>query len=176
MDQIIKQSPPLGLGRVPLSNRCCPRPQKHGIAKEDRPFFPTWASTKQLVKAECQASGPKEEIHRVSDKVGGLLSSSCPSQLPRNECQRKYIKSSSKATEYNPADELYSVMFKAKQEDPQSIFVRDVRVLPDPALVLASDYQLDDLVRFGTNSVDYSVLAIDPTFSLGVIEEAIVLQ
>ena len=97
MDQIIKQSPPLGLGRVPLSNRCCPRPQKHGIAKEDRPFFPTWASTKQLVKAECQASGPKEEIHRVSDKVGGLLSSSCPSQLPRNECQRKYIKSSSKA-------------------------------------------------------------------------------
>jgi len=144
-----------------------PRPQKHGNVKEDRPFFPTWANTKQLVKTKCQASGSKEAIHRVSDKVGGLLSSSCPGQLPRNECQMKYIKSSSKATEYNPADELYSVMFKTKQEDPQSIFVRDVRVLPDPALVLASDYQLDDLVRFGTNSVDYSVLTIDPTFSLG---------
>lgn len=144
-----------------------PRPQKHGNAIEDRPFFPTWASTKQLVKTECQTCGPKETVHRVSDKVGGLVSSSCPGQLPRNERQVKYVRSASKATEYNPADELYSVMFKAKQEDSQSMFVQDVRVLPDPALVLANDYQLDDLVRFAANPLGHCVLTIDPTFSLG---------
>ena len=144
-----------------------PRPEKHGNAHEDKPFFSTWASTKQLVKTECQTSGPKEAFYRVSDKVGGLLSSSCPGQLPRNERQMKYSRSTFKATHYNPADELYSVMFRAKQEDAQNMFVRDIKVLPEPALILSSDYQLDDLVRFATNPTDHCILTIDPTFSLG---------
>ena len=33
--------------------------------------------------------------------------------------------------------------------------------------VLATDQQLDDLVRFATNNARFCVLAIDPTFSLG---------
>ena len=64
----------------------------------------------------------------------------------------------------NPADELYSIMFKARQE--LITFVRDIKVLPEPAIILALDYQLDDLVRFATND-DHCVLTIDPTFSLG---------
>jgi len=75
------------------------------------------------------------------------------------------VKSSLK--EFNPADELYSVMFQAKQEDVSNSFVRDMKVLPEPAVILASDYQLDDLVRFGTNPIEYCVFTIDPTFSLG---------
>jgi len=39
--------------------------------------------------------------------------------------------------------------------------------LPEPAIILASDYQLCDLVCFGTNSTEHCVLTIDPTFSLG---------
>ena len=61
-------------------------------------------------------------------------------------------------------------MFQAKQEDTACAFIRDIKVLPDPAIVLASDYQLSDLVRFGTSSVQHCVLTIDPTFSLGEFE------
>ena len=118
-----------------------------------------------MIKLECQASGPKQTVHRVSDQIGGLLSSSCPGKLPRNERQAKHAKSVLK--EFNPADELYSVMFQAKQEDVSNSFVRDMKVLPEPAVMLASDYQLDDLVRFGTNSTEHCVFTIDPTFSLG---------
>lgn len=65
------------------------------------------------------------------------------------------MKSVVKSNEYNPADELYSVMFQAKQEDSSSKFVRDIKVLPEPAVVLASEYQLDDLVHFGTRESKY---------------------
>ena len=37
----------------------------------------------------------------------------------------------------------------------------------EPAIVLASDQQLHDLVRFGTSSQEFGVITIDPTFSLG---------
>ena len=101
-----------------------------------------WPSTKEMIKSECETAGPKQAIHCVSEKVGGLMSSSCPGQLPRNERQARYSKSVAMCSEYNPADELYSIMFQAKQEDASCTFIRDIKVLPDPAIVLASDYQL----------------------------------
>ena len=57
-------------------------------------------------------------------------------------------------------------MFQAKQEDVANCFVHDMKVLPEPAVIVASDYQLDDLVWFGTNSSEHCVFTIDPTFSL----------
>ncbi len=130
-----------------------PKPQKHGNAIEDKPFFPTWASTKQLVKTECQSSGPKQAVHRVSDKVGGLMASSCSGQLPRNERQAKYVKSSSKATEYDPADERYAVMFKAKQDDAQSLLRRELQSMiafgtdGEEALANAFGHEFQSAVR-----------------------------
>ena len=44
-----------------------PKAQRHGNAKRDEPFYPSWVSTKELIKLECQASGPKQTVHRVSD-------------------------------------------------------------------------------------------------------------
>ena len=95
------------------------------------------------------------------------MSSSCPGQLPHNERQARYSKSVVISSEYNTADELYSIMFQAKQEDMGHAFVRDIKVLPDPAIVLASDYQLRDLVRFGTDKREHCILTVDPTFCLG---------
>lgn len=51
-------------------------------------------------------------------------------------------------------------MFQAKQEDISNSFVRDMKVLPEPAVMLSSDYQLDDLVRFGTNSSEHCVFTV----------------
>lgn len=72
-----------------------------------------------------------------------------------NYLEVKHTKSVLK--ELNPADELYLVMFEAKQEEVSNTFVRDMKVLPEPAVMLASDYQLNDLVRFGTNSTKHCV-------------------
>jgi hypothetical protein len=94
-----------------------PKVQKHGNAIEDSPFYPTLPSTQKLIKAGCQQFGPKQAFHYISASVGGILSLSTPGELPRNERQIKYASKVSKSRDYNPADELYSVMFRAKQED-----------------------------------------------------------
>ena len=56
---------------------------------------------------------------------------------------------------------------KAKQEDTEVKFIRAVKVIPDPALVLATNSQMNDLVRFSTCSSQFCILTVDRTFSLG---------
>jgi len=150
--------------QIPLN--FTPQIVKHGNSKRDLPFFPTWPSTKEMIKCESSC-GPKETMSRVCSRAGGIQAAAAPGQLPRNERQVKYLKHAAKSFSYTPADELYSVMFQAKQEDQNNTFVRDIKVLPDPAILIAKDYQLDDLVRFSTNSTEHCILTIDPTFSLG---------
>lgn len=61
------------------------------------------------------------------------------------------------------------MMQQAKSGDR---FVRDIKAAPEPAIVVASDRQLDHLARFcGTPSgAECSILTVDPTFSLGDFE------
>lgn len=60
-------------------------------------------------------------------------------------------------------------MQKAKTEDP---FVRDIKATPDPAIVVCTDRQLDDIVRFCAtpNGLSASILTVDPTFNLADFE------
>ena len=58
-------------------------------------------------------------------------------------------------------------MFRAKQEEKDSKFIRALKVLPDPAIVLATDRQLHDLACFCTDPHNFCVMTVDPTFSLG---------
>ena len=39
-------------------------------------------------------------------------------------------------------------------------------MVPEPAVVVATDRQLDD-VRFCTASTEFSILTVDPTFNVG---------
>ena len=45
-----------------------------------------------------------------------------------------------------------------------AIFVSGVKAVPEPMCVLATDLQLDEMVRFCTDPTQFSVLCIDPTF------------
>ena len=58
-------------------------------------------------------------------------------------------------------------MQRAYSEDPGSKFIRSICAAPDPAIVLAEDHQIADLVRFCTSGIKFGILAVDPTFSLG---------
>ena len=45
-------------------------------------------------------------------------------------------------------------------------FIRSIRAT-DPAIVLVDDTQITDMVRFCTSSIEFGILTVDPTFSLG---------
>ena len=152
-----------------------PKIASHGNSKDrTKEYHTTWASTREIIKSEPSCSGPKATVASVSTKVGGLLDTSCPGQLPRSERQVTYVRQKSKClplsfpqSSWNPADELYTVMFQAKQEDSNQHFIRDMKVLPEPAIILATEQQLKDLLRFCTNPSQFGILTVDPTFSLG---------
>ena len=144
-----------------------PEIQPHGNSKDKSPYYPTLPSTCHVIKSEATRCGPKQAVSRVTAQVGGVMSITSPGQLPRNERQMKYFAKVSKSNP-NAVDELYSVMYEAKQQD--SSFIRDMKVLPEPAIILCSDYQLDDLIRFGCSDKEHCVVTVDPTFSLGSFE------
>ena len=70
-------------------------------------------------------------------------------------------------------DPLFTLMMMCKEgessKSPDS-FVRIVTGAPFPMMMLAFDWTLEDLVRFCTPSAAFSILGIDPTFSLGAFD------
>ena len=143
----------------------------HGNSKSNQPFFPTLPSTKALIEAQSQRSGPKETLNVVSTKLGGVVNARSASQLPRNERQVSYIQSRSKPhASSSGSDEMFEMIQQAKLGDSTGMFVRETRASPEPAFVLARDRQLDDLVRFCTNPSVFSILTVDPTFNLGAFD------
>ena len=65
------------------------------------------------------------------------------------------------------SNELYSIMLQAHLEDGDKKFIRDVKAYPKPAIFLASEQQLLEIERFCCDSTDFSIMTVDPTFSLG---------
>ena len=66
----------------------------------------------------------------MSSKVRSLLTVTSPGQLPRNEWQMKHAAKVSQSLSCNPVDELYAIMFEAKQQDASMSFICDMKVLP----------------------------------------------
>lgn len=59
-----------------------PKPVPHGNSRGSKPFFSTLPSTMAMIKPECEKSGPKQVIQRVSSNMGGVLSATDMCQLP----------------------------------------------------------------------------------------------
>ena len=140
----------------------------HGNSSEKKPFFPTWCSTMVKIKEESSNKGPREIVEVVSRQAGGIVGAIAPGQLPRDEKQISNVKRRiQQGTMDSVADELFVVMQRAYAQDTTNKFIRDIKMAPEPAIVLADDQQLVDLQRFCTSSLDFGVLTVDPTFSLG---------
>jgi hypothetical protein len=67
-----------------------------------------------------------------------------PGQLLRGEQQVRNLKHTFKS-KFDDADELFTVMQSCKSGD---CYVRAVKAALDPAILIASDQQLNDMVRF----------------------------
>ena len=145
----------------------------HGNSKTAQPYFPTLPSTTMDIKKKCVSSGPKEVVSNIENSAGGILDATYPGQLPRNEQQISNFKrhtpvsTGQKLSCQTKSNELYSIMLQAHLEEGSEKFIRDVKAYPEPAIVLASEQQLLDLERFCCDSSHYSILTVDPTFSLG---------
>ena len=134
-----------------------------------------------MIKQECGSSGPKNVIAKVSSKVGGVLSASDACQLPCDEQQVTQAKrrlmnkscSFSGQDRVSADDELTIVMQKAFMEDNSKQFVREMKTLREPAIIVSLDRQLDDLTRFCTDE-KFGILTVDPTFSLGAFDVTVV--
>ena len=131
-----------------------PKVLPHGNSKSKKPFYPTLPSTMSAIKAECQSGGPKEVLGKVSASVGGILAAQDACELPRGEQvsdlkrrQKQPLNMSGSCQGY---DELAVVMQKAFLEDQSHHFIRDIRMLREPAIIVEIDRQLDDLVKFCT--------------------------
>lgn len=158
--------------------------KSHGNSKKGTPFHPMWSSTKQEIEDKCITAGPKHVVSRVSNSAGGVLKAITPGQLPRDEKQVSNFRSralTSARLSLVPgvhrdaaADDLFVVMQKAFTEDPYRKFIRAVNAAPEPAVVVATNQQLQDLARFCTSPFEFSVLTVDPTFSLGEFDVTLI--
>ena len=150
-----------------------PKVMPHGNSKSESPFIGTLPSTSKAIKDKCSSLGPKAVVASVGESAGGILNANYPGELPRSELQvsnykcRVLINNDSRTPTCSKDNELYAVMLQAHLEDKDKKFIRDVKVFPEPAIVLATDQQLFDIERFCCNPTEFSVLTVDPTFSLG---------
>lgn len=154
-----------------VPNGFIPKIASHGNSKCDKPFYATLPSTAQLIKSKCSNAGPKEVVASVSSNVGGIVGASYPGELPRNEDQVSKFKKRKPCTgitsgiQDTVCNDLYTVMLQAHLSDQK--FSRDIKAYPEPAIIIANERQLNDVARFCCNPFEFSVLTVDPTFSLG---------
>ena len=126
----------------------------------------------EMMKKGAENSSPKEAVSTVYKKQGGMMEATSIDELPRNRQQISNIRSkfsanSSICSNKGLRDPLFMVMEQIKLCQSGDKCVRVVTACPEPMCILASDHQLADLSRFGTDPSLFSVLSIDPTFSLG---------
>ena len=150
-----------------LPSNFTPTIVSHGNSKYSKSFFPTLPSTSACIKEKCSHSGPKQVIADLDCLSGGLVDASYPGQLARSEQQVTYYKRRSTSSGSSEANDLYSIMLQAQMEEKGKKFIRDVKTYPEPAIVVATEQQLFDVERFCCNPEMFSILTVDPTFSLG---------
>ena len=143
----------------------------HGNCKRSKqPYYRTLPSTIKTLKEEAENCAPKAVVNSVYKKSGGIMNAHSVGALPRNREQVSNIRrgtDNSICSNKGVHDPLFLVMEQSKHCKLGDKFVRVVTGSPEPMCVLATDQQLDDLVRFSTNNSRFGVLSIDPTFSLG---------
>ena len=74
--------------------------------------------------------------------------------------------SSSIGNVYASSYELGVAMQQAFTEDTSNQFIHDVKCLREHAVVVATARQLNDIMRFCAPPSNFSIMTVDPTFSL----------
>ena len=142
----------------------------HGnVKKSNSSYYRSRPSTLQSIKEKAkERKGPSQVYDEVFEDAGGLLGFQSHRVLPRNRQQVMISDVKRNAKPKKDKDEMSELIkmsrLKASQLKP---FIRRVQVTPEPSCIVASDGQLNDLVRFCTTQfLPASVLCIDTTFNI----------
>ena len=150
--------------------------KQHGRSKRDvgRPFKQTAFSVRETLKQRTLSVPPSAALSAQLCESGGMAVARAAASVPRNYKQAENFRSLSRKErkEYSlwSKDVLSSMMQQCKlsAEVDGKPFVRRVQGAPEPLLLLATEKSLQDLERFCCSDRPHnSVLAVDPTFSLG---------
>ena len=117
-----------------------------------------------------RTKGAFSSIRRSFEDAGGLLGFQSHGVLPRNRQQISDVKRNAKPKK--DKDEMCKLIEMSRLEASQlKPFMRRVQVTPEPSCIVASDRQLNDLVRLCTTQfrqfLPASLLCIDTTFNNG---------
>ena len=135
----------------------------HGNSHTSDPYFRTSASTLKSTKSSLKSSLPKEIIQKISREKGGELVAKSIGQLPRN---RQQVYNANK--QLKSQDLIHNLILELQNlEKSNSHFIRELKLSPEPSVIMASDYQLAELEAFCTDPDYHCILGIDPTFNLG---------
>ena len=134
----------------------------HGNSLTNKPFYRTQPST---IQDGCTSKSVPLLYDALFEKAGGLEHSSTASAEPRNKMQ---IYNAKKSKTPSSGHNLYDLLelLKRHQAD-NSGFLKEVTLSSTPSALLATQQQLDNLVRFCCQSTSFSVMGVDATFNLG---------
>ena len=149
----------------------------HGNRKDDsQPYFRTASSAMKDMSERSKFHKPKKVEHDMWKEQGGMAWVENISEVPRNRQQIYDIKRRNVAASNCSIDgvtsgsdhEVYDIIaiFNEHQRPKDKGFIRDYKLAPF-GVVLASEKQLHDVVRFCTNPDQISILGIDSAFNIG---------
>ena len=142
----------------------------HGNSKAAKPFTRTKPSTINALRQNLEKYQPNEALAKTRKEMGGCFSNTSEASLPRGQTQAYNLKRTSTNNTFvsggkRSKDEMTTLNWYAKTEGKN--FVRMQEIADEPLILIATENQLDDLVRFCTSEIDFSYLSVDPTFNFG---------
>lgn len=143
-------------------------PTVHGNAKRKRLFTRTKTSVRRKLKENLSRYPVSEAVAKTRRDLGGPLSASSDADITRGKTQAYDMKRACVESAYadrrsRETDEMTTLNWFAHIEGKD--FVRMQELSGEPFILLATDNQLADLSRFGTQDLDFSHLSVDPTFN-----------
>lgn len=123
--------------------------KSHGNRNEDdgKPYVRTKCSTKIKSSHHLQGNGPKRALFKTVKDIGGVSKCESEGSLPRNARQMRYLKKNAdKEQSAQSRDPLASVIELQKSVLPG--FVREITRNNLPTVILFTDQQIDNIVRF----------------------------
>ena len=136
----------------------------HGNSKSKGRFARTKTSTINKLRTELLTKAPIIAMTNVSENVGGILGVNSSGYLPWNINQACNLKK--RPNKIEPTTDPYNALILACKEDaknPNTSFMREVYSAPEPIVVLATNEQVKNVLKFCTNEARFSVFEVDPT-------------
>ena len=136
----------------------------HENSKSNTPYKRMLPSTMDRMKKLASEKGPVTTFEKeIGDVVGQQSAGSCL----RNPLQVSNAWRQLSLTHGKAGGHLTEGMeMRKSDENKNNPFVQCVQAAPEPMCLLATNCQLDEMVRNCTDSSNYMPIGIDPTFKL----------